>query len=201
MSDYLTPEEARRWTGLSDTADQTGDLEETITAVSAMIDAYCQRNFGQSESGARQFAASNTTLLRLGPFNDLVSVSAVKTDTTGDGSFDTTITDYVLEPHNTAGPETRPYTALRRVDGSWPVATVANARQALIEVTGVWGWPSVPAAVKGACRIQVARVFKRTDSPLGVAGFGEFGAIRISSRLDPDVQQMLDPYRILTGIA
>ena len=201
MSDYLTPEEARRWTGLSDTADQTGDLEETITAVSAMIDAYCQRNFGQSESGARQFAASNTTLLRLGPFNDLVSVSAVKTDTTGDGTFDTTITDYVLEPHNTAGPETRPYTALRRVSGSWPVASSDDARQALVQVTGVWGWPAVPAAVKGACRIQVGRIFKRTDSPLGVAGMGEWGPIRISSRLDPDVQQMLDPYRILAGFA
>ena len=139
MSDYITPAEARRWTGLPDTDEQSNDLAETITAVSAMIDAYCQRGFESSSSEARTFAATNTTLIRFGPFNDLVSASAVKTDTTGDGTFDTTITDYVLEPHNTAGPETRPYTALRRVSGSWPVASSDDARQALVQVTGVWG--------------------------------------------------------------
>lgn len=69
-----------------------------------------------------------------------------------------------------------------------------------MRISGVWGWPAVPDAVKAACRIQVSRVFKRADSPLGVAGFGEFGVVRVS-RLDPDVESLLAPYRVLAGIA
>lgn len=201
MSDYITPEEARRWTG-APIDDQTGDLESVISAVTAMIDAYCQRNFSQSISAARDFVATNAVAFRLGPFNDLVSVSAVETDD-GTGTFATTVatSGYALEPVNTAGPETRPYTSIRRISGTWPVAASVDARQSLVRLTGIWGWPAVPEAVRSACRIQVARIFKRTDSPLGVAGFGDFGAVRISSRLDPDVQQMLDPYRIIGGIA
>jgi len=42
-----------------------------------------------------------------------------------------------------------------------------------------------------------ARLFKRLDSPLGVAGFGDMGAIRVSRFLDSDVEQLLMPYRIM----
>jgi hypothetical protein len=38
------------------------------------------------------------------------------------------------------------------------------------------------------------RQYKRYDSPLGVAGFGDMGAVRVS-RIDPDIQSMLAPYR------
>lgn len=79
-------EEALGGPDCSDTDEQSNDLAETITAVSAMIDAYCQRSSESSSSEARTFAATNTTLIRFGPFNDLVSASAVKTDTTGDGT-------------------------------------------------------------------------------------------------------------------
>lgn len=199
MTDYLTADEAQRWTG-APTDELIGEVESTITAVSAMIDHYCQRTFGTSSSESRDFVATNTALIRFGPFNDLVSVSAVATDD-GTGTFGTTVTDYVLEPHNTAGPETKPYNGIRRVSGEWPMADSADARQALVRVTGTWGWPSVPAPVKAACRMQVARVFKRNESPLGVAGFGEFGVVRVPSQLDPDVRQMLAPYRILAGFA
>jgi hypothetical protein len=59
----------------------------------------------------------------------------------------------------------------------------------------------VPAQVKQACRLQVARVMKRQESPLGVAGFGEFGVVRVS-RLDPDIDAMLQPYKLLSpGLA
>lgn len=201
MGDYLTLTEATRWTGSPLGDDQTEDLNDVISAVEREIEQYCQRRFAQTSSSARDFAATSTTLLRLGPFNDLVSVSSVATDTTGDGTFDTTVTDYQLEPRNTAGPETRPYTSLRRISGTWPVASYSDERQALVRITGVWGWPSVPAPVKQAARIQVARIFKRTDSPFGVAGVSDFGVMRLTARLDPDVQHMLEPYRILTGFA
>jgi hypothetical protein len=45
------------------------------------------------------------------------------------------------------------------------------------------------------------RIFKRLDSPLGVAGFGDFGAMRVSKGLDPDVAQLVAPYVRHVGVA
>jgi hypothetical protein len=38
------------------------------------------------------------------------------------------------------------------------------------------------------------RLFKRYDSPLGVAGFGDIGAIRVG-RIDPDVDALIMPFK------
>lgn len=62
------------------------------------------------------------------------------------------------------------------------------------------GWPSQPAAVKGACRIQVGGSSSARTALSVLQVWVSGSPIRISSRLDPDVQQMLDPYRILAGI-
>ena len=59
----------------------------------------------------------------------------------------------------------------------------------------IYGWSSVPVAIKQACIIQASRIFKRLDSPLGVAGFGDLGVMRVSSQLDPDVAQLVSVYR------
>jgi len=70
---------------------------------------------------------------------------------------------------------------------------MAEGQEATVQVVGTFGWPSVPFAVKQACILLSLRQFKRYDSPLGVAGFGEMGAMRVS-RLDPDVQALLSPF-------
>lgn len=185
---YLTLEEARDYTG-QPAGETDAQLEDTITAVSRLIDGYCQRHFWQTASGtARLFTAVDPYVLHFGPFNDLVSASAV----TEDG----TALTYRLEPRNVSGPEARPYTSLRVTSGFMRMSVPDDLHE--ITVTGVWGWPAVPAAVKQAARLQVARVLKRTDSPLGVAGFGEFGVVRVT-QLDPDVKSLLAPYRIVTG--
>jgi hypothetical protein len=67
--------------------------------------------------------------------------------------------------------------------------------QALVQVTAVFGWPAIPEPVTQATIIQASRIFKRYDSPLGVAGFGDLGAIRVSRYLDPDMAQLVEPYR------
>ena len=69
-----------------------------------------------------------------------------------------------------------------------------------MRVTGVFGWPSVPKAIEVATIIQSTRIFKRYDSPLGVAGFGDFGAVRVSRFLDPDVEQLVMPYKKMRNI-
>ena len=67
--------------------------------------------------------------------------------------------------------------------------------EALVQLTAVYGWPSVPEPITQAVIIQASRIFKRYDSPLGVAGFGDLGAIRVTRALDPDVAQLVEPYR------
>jgi hypothetical protein len=188
---YLTLAEAQAYTG-EPGGSINPQLEDAVTSVSRMIDGYCQRHFWQSSAGtARLFTAVDPYTIQFGPFNDLVSAASV----TQNG---TAITAYRLEPRNVSGPETRPYTSIRLTSGTFTESRPDALSE--VTVTGVWGWPAVPAAVKQACRLQVARMFKRADSPLGVAGFGEFGVIRITT-LDPDVRALLQPYRLLGGFA
>jgi hypothetical protein len=126
---------------------------------------------------------------------------ALQTSSAADGVFDTTwkVTDYQLEPSNgyTDGLSV-PYTRIRAVeDYLFPVAGGQN----LVKVTAVFGWPTVPIAITQACVIQSSRLFKRLDSPLGVAGFGDMGAVRVSRYLDPDVEQLIAPYRSIRNFA
>ena len=48
--------------------------------------------------------------------------------------------------------------------------------------------------LREAVLLQTARQFRRRLSPEGVAGFGDFGAVRIS-RVDPDIEAMITPNR------
>jgi hypothetical protein len=204
---YLTTDEARQYAGLSYDAD-TELLDDVVTAVSRAIDQACQRHFWQTSAGtARYFESPMSATLHLGAFCDLVTVTEVKVDRDGDGTYEETITasDYALGPANpSAAPEQRPYTQLTLLNSVLfpvPGGSAGTGRVALTRITGTWGWPAVPAAVKQACRIQVARIVKRQESPMGVAGFGEFGVVRLT-KLDPDVDSMLQPYKLAAyGIA
>lgn len=52
----------------------------------------------------------------------------------------------------------------------------------------------VPDNLREATLLQTSRLFRRRLSPEGVAGFGEFGAVRVQ-RLDPDIEMMITPNR------
>lgn len=166
-------------------------LEMAIESASRLIDGYANRYFYNGGSAVKNFAAQDWDVTQI---EDAQSVSEVaSTDEIGGTYTIWTANDYQLEPVNgrTDG-LVSPYTRIRAVnDYSFPV----NAEQALVKVTGVWGWASVPIAVKQATILQASRIFKRLDSPLGVAGFGDMGVVRVGSRLDPDVQHLVDPYR------
>ena len=114
-------------------------------------------------------------------------------------NFDVTFTptDYQLEPVNgiVEGLET-PFTRIRAVgDYLFPTLNANFGLEALVQLTAIYGWPSVPEPITLAVIIQASRLFKRYDSPLGVAGFGDLGAIRVTRALDPDVAQLVEPYR------
>lgn len=161
-------------------------IELAIESASREIDTYCQRVF-YSTTATRTYRPDNNFVLQI---DDLISLTSLKTSTTT--SWDTTwgVTDYELEPTNgIAGGIVQPYTQIRAIG----TLTFPMLPQATVQVVGSFGWSAVPADVQMACVILAQRLFKRFDSPLGVVGMGDLGAIRVS-RIDSDVMALLAPY-------
>ena len=70
-----------------------------------------------------------------------------------------------------------------------------------LKVNAKWGYVAVPA-VKEVALLQAARYFKRKDAPFGIAGADAMGnAMRLQSKLDPDVEALLGSYRRWWAVA
>jgi hypothetical protein len=182
------------------TADTIDDelIDNCAGAASRLIDGYCNRQFWSVGSATtRVYMADNEFYCHI----DDIAGTAITLKTSGatDGVFDVTwsTTDYQLEPLNGRLDGLQwSYDKIRAVgDYLFPTVNGNYGEQALVEVTAVFGWPSVPEPVTQATIIQASRIFKRYDSPLGVAGFGDLGAIRVSRFLDPDMAHLVEPYR------
>ena len=196
MADYCTLSELKASLRITDNVDNTL-LAQAITSASGWVDGYCERTFEPAGTAAtaREYAASGR--YEVLPIDDAVAITSVAIDEDLDGTFSTVLTtaDWQAEPLNSrAGGLTLPYMRLRPIeDGYWP--RDVYVQRATVRVTARWGWTATPQAVKQATILQAARIFTRLDSPLGVAGFGEMGAMRVSRFLDPDVDALLKPYR------
>ena len=170
-------------------------LELAIEAASREIDGYCERMF-YSISATRVYAPTNVYTLTT---DDIVSVTTLKSSSDG-VTYNTTwaTSDYQLEPLNgVAGGLVTPYTRIRAVGNyllpAWATGTIYNL-EASMQIVGVFGWATIPTAIRQAAVILSMRIFKRLDSPLGIAGFGDMGQMRVG-RFDPDVESLVAPYR------
>ncbi len=195
---YATLAETKSALRITDAVDDSL-LEMAIESASRLIDGYAGRQFFSSGTATRYFTADDDFVCEI----DDISSSNITLVTAmdADAVFDTTwaTTDYQLEPLNQVlDGQSWAFTRIRAVgDYLWPI----SGGEALVKLTAVFGWPSVPIAIKQATIIQASRIFKRLDSPLGVAGFGDLGVMRVSSSLDPDVAQLVAPYRRLRNMA
>ena len=182
------------------TADTIDDdlIDNCVGAASRLIDGYCNRRFWQTGTAeARVYQAEDSFYCSI---DDIAGTAlTLKTSSQSDGTFDVTwkVSDYQLEPLNgNLDGLTWSYDKIRAVgDYLFPTVNANYGEQALVQVTAIFGWPSVPEPITQATIIQASRIFKRYDSPLGVAGFGDLGAIRVSRFLDPDMAQLVEPYR------
>ena len=193
---YATLADVKNSLKITDTLDDSL-LEIAVESASRLIDGYTGRYFYNGGTATRNYAATDSWITFI---DDLQSLSELSTTDEVGGTYTTwTANDYQLEPLNgLSGGMTQPYTSIRAVK-QYVFPFLAD--RALVKVTGVWGWASVPMAVKQATILQASRIFKRNDSPLGVAGFGDMGVVRVGSRLDPDVQHLVDPYRSMRNFA
>lgn len=195
---YATLAQVKAALRISDNVDDSL-LEMAVESASRAIDGYAGRYFYSSGSATRYYAAEDDYVVQV---DDLSSATiTLQTANNSDGQFVYTwgTADYQLEPLNgNADGIVIPYTRIRAVGQYiFPI----DGGEALVKVTGTFGWASVPIAVTQACIVQASRLFKRLDSPLGVAGFGDLGVVRVGRALDPDVEQLVSPYRRMRGFA
>jgi hypothetical protein len=193
---YATLEQVKAALRIEDTIDDTL-LELAIESASREIDGYAERVFYSVGTATRVYLPTDSFLVET---DDLQSVSLIKTDTDGSGNFAVTwqTKDYQLEPLNgQAGGISTPFTRIRAVgDLLWPLWEQRNPNvyEATVQVTGVFGFAAIPTAIVQATILLAMRQFKRYDSPLGVAGFGDLGAMRVT-KFDPDVEALVAPWR------
>lgn len=161
--------------GISDSTDDS-ILETAVEAASRKIDEHCGRRFWvDATDKTRYFTPDHPWALRCGPHTqtaDLVSVTSLAVDTTGNGTFNLSLTqgtDYFL------GPLGNPDSVYWRIQlfqaGSrcWPVGIIDS-----VKVVGKFGISSVPTDVEQACLIQAAKIFQVAKD--GGGGFSDFGA-------------------------
>ena len=194
---YATLAQIKAAARISDNVDDLL-LEMAVESASRAIDGHAMRSFYSAGTATRLYAADDWETVWI---DDLAGTAiTLVTDPDDNGSWSITwkTTDYQLEPLNGISDGLQiPYTRIRAVKD---YALPTKSDKALVKVTGVFGWPSVPSAITQACIIQASRIFKRLDSPLGIAGFGELGAIQVTRDLDPDVAQLVSPYRRMRNL-
>lgn len=194
MADYATLSQLKSALRITDQVDDTL-LKTCLNSASAWVDGWCDRSFAAAGTAItyRDFVPHET----FGVINidDCVQVTEVRIDEDLDRTYDKTLLaiDWAAEPTNQTTNGLRlPFTRLRSYeDGYWPVWR----GQPTVRVYARYGWPEVPEPVKDATILQASRLFTRFDSPLGVAGMGDMGVMRVSRFVDPDVEQLLQPYR------
>lgn len=172
-------------------------LENVIEGASRRIDGYCGRFFYQVANTAIKFYPTTEFVC---PLPDLASSNVtVRTDDDGTGAYATlwSAGQYRLEPTDTVL-QNRPYTRIITT-GIRTFPLFSYPPEPALQITGTWGWPSIPDDIREACVLLSMRMFSRFNAPLGVAGFSDMGAITVRS-IDPDVRDLLNPYQLI-GIA
>ena len=198
---YASLAEVKAAARVTDTVDDAL-IEMATESASRMVDEYCERRFFTNGTETRTYTPTDFHVLDI---DDVAGATlTLKTSSALDGNFDVTwaTTDYQMEPVNRLeSGVTWPTTALRAV-GNYvftPASYFGAAAPmvpATVQVQAVFGFgTAVPTQVKHATILLALRQYKRYDSPTGVLGFGDFGPVRVSSRMDPDVAMILNTYR------
>ena len=181
---YATLDELKAYLSLTGQTAVDDQVNDALQSASREIERHCKRQFNKTTvASARTYAPDNYGLVRTDDFHTVTDL-VVETDETGDGTFERTWTsaDYELYPLNgvVEGQPGWPFWKVRKSGSLWfPVCAFTGHKRATVRVTAQWGWLEVPAPVKQACLILAAMAFKLKGAPLGVAGMGDFGVVRV----------------------
>lgn len=157
-------------------------IQAALESVTAEIDNVCERTFNRD-----LVATARTFPVCLGALrvDDFYSTAGLIIGGTAYSS-----TTWTLRPRNGVlnGRRGWAYTSIVPAYGITSSLTVG----ADVTITALWGWADVPAPVHEACKIATADTLGLKDARFGVAGYGEFGPIRV--RDNAMVMRKLQPY-------
>lgn len=189
---YCTQAQFNSWVGLDDDYDEAAS-HIAINAASRNIDEYCHRRFYSDDAvSTLTYQATDPYRLIVQDFQTLTGL-IVATDDGDTGSYSTTWTintDFVacLWRDELTG---SPYAEIEAVGGR--CFPTGGRRSRRVSVTSRAHWAAVPPDVTLASLIESSQMFRRKDSPDGIAGGEGFGAVRISRFQDPTVAKLLNP--------
>jgi hypothetical protein len=193
---YATLDEFKTLTDV-ETATRDADIERAIESASRTIELFTGRRFWQEDGTAKTYTAKDYRYLMIDDLRNTDGL-VVESDSTGDGSYETTWTisaDFVMGPSNPS--PGFPYEEIHIREALF--LSFPQIRDG-VRVTGNYGWEAIPTEVNEATLLQANLYLHRRNSPEGVAGFNEFGVSRISKVMDPTVQVILEPLRKLTPL-
>lgn len=203
---YAGVEEYRGAAGNTDDA-ETVALARHLKLMSRALERRVGMYFNQ-ETVARRWQGDGGQCLRirggrslcpgLASLTDLV----VKLDTARDGLFASTValTDFDLRPLDAPfGPEPGPYTELF-LHGRSSVTYTSWPEYYEVQITGTWGWPSIPALIKDAT-IELTRIW-RIEGPRATGRMLDADNLFSTSRDAQNIiDQLLQTYHPTGGIA
>ncbi|UBU11607.1 phage head-tail connector protein [Nonomuraea gerenzanensis] len=190
-NEYASLADLKTQVGIKDD-DRDALLGNVLAAASRAIDTKTGRRFWLDATAVTRTFNPRGRVVRdecgellliddIGSLDDLV----VETGSTGSWS---PVTSYETAPDN-ALLNGQAITGLLLATGTWGIGT------GRVRITARWGWPAVPDEIVQATLLQAGRLFKRKDSPEGVAGSAEWGLMRVP-HLDPDVRALIEPYML-----
>lgn len=207
MADYCTLADIKAQlpeSGLASSTDYDDMLQTNITAVSRLIDREVGRwpNFfyPSTSDETRVFDGNGDHKLWI---DDVVSITSVSIS--DDGSLSSSdyaalsSSDYYAWPYN----HTATGQPIMRLDLDWRNGAENEwpDYEKSVKIAGVFGYSTTPPAdIKQACIIQTGRWFMRAKQAWADAGASAItGQLFYVQRLDPDVAEILSPYK-LAGI-
>lgn len=178
---YITLAEIKVYLKLTDTDEYNDLLTQAISSASREIELHTGRQFNKTDTAtARRFPARNCYQAEVDDFYTTTGL-VVEVDGAGDGTYSTVVSSsgYELDPPDGImdGQIGWPFEGIDLVNGQrFPMS---GTRKNPLRVTAKWGWTSVPDPIKQACYIIAAENYSLKGAALGVAGFGEFGVVRV----------------------
>jgi hypothetical protein len=173
------------------------ELRKALMVSSRSIDTYCGRRFWRDAiPTTRRYRPSScydVDIMDIASLDDLV----IETDPSGLGTYSTSWTidvDFELGPDNVDSDGFSAY-SWNRLETIGGKRLTVSRRRPTLRITGYHGWSAIPDEVRESAIIKATSLFKRGDAPFGIAGSGDFGAVRISRFEDPDVVKLLDSFR------
>jgi gp6-like head-tail connector protein len=204
---YATLDDLKVRLGINDVTFDDSILDAALDSASRAVENFCSRQFndvGLLGVSARVYYPDSIVCTEVDDFSTTTGL-VIQTDQSGAGVYDTTwaTTDYQLAPLNNivGGQPGYPFNRILAVGSRlflFP-QVFYTLRRAPVRVTARWGWAAVPDPVHQATLIMAEEIAKLKDAPFGVAGFAEFGSVRVVEH-NPKAKMLLRPYRIDGGV-